>query len=87
VESIVKIVEGSKITHPQKCHFCSEDATTVFAIIDKKAQWNGHHMDGFPICDDHLEALNHILNGQCDINKLVKTYDDIVVGETINLRV
>ncbi len=86
MESIIKVVSGSELTK-RKCHFCDNQATQVFSIIEMKPQWNGHHLDGFPICYAHLEALNHILDGQCDINDLVKTYDDIIVNENINLRV
>lgn len=86
MESVINIVDGDQFDE-SICCFCDSKASTVFGVVDTaKKRYNGYHMRGFHVCPKHLKALNSLLDGTKDIDKLVKNYNNIMTGRSINLR-
>lgn len=85
MEAIIKVSEGQQLAQGS-CIFCNEPATKIFSIIDvNDKRYNGNKITGFHVCDKHVEALNSLLDGSKDIDLLVKTFERVRTGGTINL--
>jgi len=77
MESIIKVLEGSKLK-TRKCFFCNKEAVFTFGIVDNtktiKTQDddNSFIMNHVTICKAHAEAFNSLLSGEHDIEYLIK---------------
>ncbi len=59
----------------------------MFGIIDtENARWNGNTASLFRVCEEHSKAFDSLLNGNKDIDDLIKVCRTIRSRAGINLR-
>ncbi len=86
MERIINIAEGAELAEKGDCIFCGEEGTKVFGIVDAKKKWNGYSCKFLRVCPRHVESLNALLDGQKDIDEIIRIHEISRAGGGFNLR-
>ncbi|MCK9429032.1 MAG: hypothetical protein M0R17_03350 [Candidatus Omnitrophica bacterium] len=86
MECVVQVVRGNSLDITSKtCMFCDEPAQAYFCITGK-LKHDGISIQGYEVCNKHLERINALLSGEFEIDNIYLEKYRNKSGKILNLR-
>lgn len=87
MECVAQAVRGSKLSSKgHYCIFCKDKEAVSLFCITKQEKHDGTLLNGFGICQEHLDRLNALLSGEFDIDNIYLEKYRIKHSKKIQLR-